>query len=167
MTPRPKPSAGGDLSVLFREDPERPALHHRDFRQRKVITAPRQTNREAWGKPIRDNFVFIDLTDSRTTLQSEDAFFALRHRDFKRAHAAAGVAKTEAPVESPDAELRTHETLSVDAATLGVVVSLLFGGFVAFDIVGSKQVIDPIVGLVGVIFGITFAAMGWAAKMAR
>lgn len=53
-------------------------------------------------------------------------------------------------------------SLSVDAGTLGVVMSLLFGSFLALGALSTQHIIEPFVGLVGVVFGITFALMGWA-----
>ena len=52
-----------------------------------------------------------------------------------------------------------ESALTIDASALGFSMALLFGSFIAFGAAGNTQVVDPLIGWIGVIFGITFMTM--------
>lgn len=57
-------------------------------------------------------------------------------------------------------EVSATNKLQIGASELGFSITLLFGSFLTISAIAGSQIIEPLVGWVGVILGLTFMAMG-------
>ncbi len=60
----------------------------------------------------------------------------------------------------PTTPTKDSRDLSISAAELGATISLFFGGLLAASSISGASLVAPLVGWIGVVFGVGFYAMG-------